>query len=71
MPTVRVCDLAVHPREPDLIIGTHGRGVFIADIALGLIIAGTMLALLGGPGGIREIFNRVDRYFTISLCCAR
>lgn len=32
MPTVPVQDLQIHPRENDLIVGTHGRGVWIADI---------------------------------------
>lgn len=31
MPTVPIHDLAVHPRENDLIAGTHGRGVWIMD----------------------------------------
>ena len=31
LPTVAVRDIAVHPRENDLIIGTHGRGVWIID----------------------------------------
>jgi len=31
LPTVAVHDIAVHPRENDLIIGTHGRGVWIMD----------------------------------------
>jgi photosystem II stability/assembly factor-like uncharacterized protein len=31
IPTVPVHDLAVHPREHDLIIGTHGRSVYILD----------------------------------------
>jgi photosystem II stability/assembly factor-like uncharacterized protein len=31
MPTVRVDDLLVHPRENDLIVATHGRSVWIAD----------------------------------------
>ncbi len=30
-PTVPVDDLAFHPRENDLILGTHGRSVWIAD----------------------------------------
>ena len=30
-PLVAVNDLAIHPREHDLIIGTHGRGVYIVD----------------------------------------
>ena len=31
LPTVAVHDIAVHPREHDLIIGTHGRGIWILD----------------------------------------
>ncbi|HEY5545294.1 MAG TPA: hypothetical protein VIK50_04515 [Gemmatimonadaceae bacterium] len=30
-PTVRTDDIEVHPRDGDLIVGTHGRGVWIAD----------------------------------------
>ncbi len=30
-PKVAVRDLAVHPRENDLVIGTHGRGIWILD----------------------------------------
>ncbi len=31
LPTVPVHDIQIHPRENDLVIGTHGRGVFIID----------------------------------------
>ncbi len=31
LPPVAVNDLAIHPRDNDLIIGTHGRGVWILD----------------------------------------
>ena len=31
LPTVPVRDLVVHPRENDLIIGTHGRSIYIID----------------------------------------
>jgi photosystem II stability/assembly factor-like uncharacterized protein len=31
MPTAAVRDIAIHPRENDLIIGTHGQGVWILD----------------------------------------
>jgi len=34
MPTQPVHDLLIHPRESDLIVGTHGRGFFIADISV-------------------------------------
>jgi photosystem II stability/assembly factor-like uncharacterized protein len=33
MPTVPVPDLLVHPRENDLVVGTHGRGIFVTDIS--------------------------------------
>jgi hypothetical protein len=31
IPTVAVHDLVIHPRERDLVIGTHGRGIYIID----------------------------------------
>jgi photosystem II stability/assembly factor-like uncharacterized protein len=31
LPNVSVRDLAIHPREGDLVIATHGRGVYILD----------------------------------------
>ena len=31
LPTVAVHDIIVHPRENDLVIGTHGRGIYILD----------------------------------------
>jgi photosystem II stability/assembly factor-like uncharacterized protein len=31
LPTVPVHDMVVHPRENDLVLGTHGRGFFILD----------------------------------------
>ena len=33
MPAVPVHDLIIHPRENDLVVGTHGRGFFITDIS--------------------------------------
>ena len=32
LPTQPVHDLKIHPREADLIVATHGRGAYIADI---------------------------------------
>lgn len=32
MPTNDVYDLVIHPRENDLVVGTHGRGLFVTDI---------------------------------------
>lgn len=31
LPTVRVDDILIHPRDNDLIAGTHGRGIWICD----------------------------------------
>jgi len=31
LPTVRVDDIVIHPRDKDLVVGTHGRSVWIAD----------------------------------------
>ena len=34
LPTaVRVHDLVIHPRDRELVIGTHGRGIWVMDIA--------------------------------------
>jgi hypothetical protein len=31
MPTVSTMDLVIHPRDGDLVAGTHGRGLFVMD----------------------------------------
>ena len=31
LPTVRIDDVLVHPRDNDLVLGTHGRGIWIID----------------------------------------
>ncbi len=36
LPMVRVDDILIHPRDGDVIIGTHGRGIFILDDATAL-----------------------------------
>jgi photosystem II stability/assembly factor-like uncharacterized protein len=33
LPTIPVYDLVVHPRDGELVIATHGRSVFVADVA--------------------------------------
>jgi photosystem II stability/assembly factor-like uncharacterized protein len=33
MPAAGIKDLVIHPRENDLVVGTHGRGFYIADIS--------------------------------------
>jgi len=34
VPWVKVTDLAIHPRENDLVVATYGRGLWVADITL-------------------------------------
>jgi photosystem II stability/assembly factor-like uncharacterized protein len=31
LPTVRIDDILIHPRDNDLIVGTHGRSIYIID----------------------------------------
>ena len=33
LPPVAVHDLVIHPRERELVIATHGRGLFVMDVA--------------------------------------
>jgi photosystem II stability/assembly factor-like uncharacterized protein len=33
LPAIPVHDLVVHPRESDLVIATHGRSIYVADIS--------------------------------------
>ena len=33
MPVLPVRDLVIHPRENDLVVGTHGRGAFVTDVS--------------------------------------
>ncbi|HEY1381202.1 MAG TPA: hypothetical protein VGF55_30660 [Gemmataceae bacterium] len=33
LPSVPVNDLVIHPRERELVVGTHGRGIYVFDIA--------------------------------------
>lgn len=40
LPTVPVYDLVVHPRDGDVVIGTHGRGFWILDVRVLRQLAG-------------------------------
>jgi photosystem II stability/assembly factor-like uncharacterized protein len=33
LPAVAVHDLVIHPRDRELVIGTHGRGIYVVDVA--------------------------------------
>ncbi len=47
MPNVPVFDLEIHPRENDLIAGTHGRGIWILD-NVGVLVALTEETMANG-----------------------
>ncbi len=34
LPAVAVHDLVIHPRDKELVVGTHGRSVYVADVSL-------------------------------------
>ncbi|MEQ8768253.1 MAG: PDZ domain-containing protein [Planctomycetota bacterium] len=44
LPTISVYDLTVHPRDRDVVIGTHGRGFFVLDAGPLQEITGEILA---------------------------
>src|SRR6266581_786442 len=45
LPRVRIDDILVHPRDNDLVIGTHGRGIYILDDISALQQMGTQKVL--------------------------
>ncbi len=50
LPTTAVHDLVIHPREGDLVLGTHGRGIWILDSLAGL--RGLTAEALARPGAL-------------------
>ncbi|CAD5250577.1 MULTISPECIES: sialidase family protein [unclassified Imperialibacter] len=44
LPNVAVHDLAIHPREKELIVGTHGRSIYIGNVAHLQMLTGEVLA---------------------------
>lgn len=57
LPKVAVHDIAIHPRDNDLILGTHGRGIYIIDDitpmrALTAEIIDTDVAMLPSQPGV-------------------
>ena len=44
MPVVPVRDMVIHPRENDLVVGTHGRGAYVTDITPLQQLTGEVLA---------------------------
>src|SRR5262249_22511015 len=64
LPTVPVHDIVVHPRENDLVLGTHGRGFWILDDIS--IFDGLTPEALGSPTYLASIrpalqLHRFDR----------
>ncbi len=59
LPKVGVRDMAVHPREHDLILGTHGRGILIIDDITPLrqlskkVLESNVVMLTGRPNVMR------------------
>jgi photosystem II stability/assembly factor-like uncharacterized protein len=44
LPHVAVHDVAIHPRDKELIVGTHGRSLYIADVSHVQALQGTILS---------------------------
>lgn len=58
-PTVAVHDIVVHPRDGDLVVGTHGRGLYVFD-DVGALEAFAPGAGLVAPARPSVLFNYVD-----------
>jgi hypothetical protein len=63
MPMVPVHDLKIHPREKDLVVGTYGRGIWIADISWLEEISDSVFQNDAYLFNIEEKFYRVQRLF--------
>ncbi|MCL4836536.1 MAG: glycoside hydrolase [Thermoanaerobaculia bacterium] len=69
LPRVAVHDLAIHPREHDLVIATHGRGIYILDdlTPLRALTAETLArdaALLPSRPGRQTVLASVGSWFS-------
>lgn len=63
MPMVPVHDLKIHPREKDLVVGTYGRGIWIADISYLEEIKDTLFKTDAHLFTIEDKYYRVPRVF--------
>jgi photosystem II stability/assembly factor-like uncharacterized protein len=52
LPTVAVHDLVIHPRDRELVIGTHGRGIYIVDV---VPLQGMTASALAEPAHLFEV----------------
>ncbi|MCO6436619.1 MAG: glycosyl hydrolase [Phycisphaerae bacterium] len=76
LPTVRVDDLKQHPREMDLIAGTHGRSIYILDDATPLSqlsqeVLDAPLHLFDIPDAKPRIFMPLGGIWTQRIFCAK
>lgn len=55
LPAVAVHDLVVHPRDRELVVGTHGRSVYIADVQYLQQLSDTLLAKTLHAFPVKEI----------------
>jgi photosystem II stability/assembly factor-like uncharacterized protein len=67
LPKVGVRDLHVHPREHDLIVGTHGRGIYIVDDIIPLRqlnadVLGQKVALLDSRPAVQLVPSMVQEF---------
>ncbi|HEV8630524.1 MAG TPA: glycosyl hydrolase [Thermoanaerobaculia bacterium] len=67
LPRVPVMDLKLHPRDGDLIVGTHGRGVWIVDDlsplrALTPEVMESDFALLPGEDGVQTMSGTLQDF---------
>ncbi|MGB0949238.1 MAG: VPS10 domain-containing protein, partial [Marinirhabdus sp.] len=76
LPNVAVHDLAVQKRDKHLVVGTHGRSIYVADIALLQQLSeekmnGALLAEMGSVRASRRWgskgFNQFGKYFEPSV----
>ncbi len=62
LPTQPVHDLLIHPRDRELIVGTHGRGLFITDISalqdLNPAVAAANVHLFDPKPGVKWVVRR-------------
>jgi photosystem II stability/assembly factor-like uncharacterized protein len=60
-PAVAVRDLAVHPRDHDLVLGTHGRGIWIVDdISPWRALSADLLSQEAAFVSARPVQQRID-----------
>ena len=61
LPAVAVHDVVVHPRDKELVVGTHGRSIYIGDMAHVQQMSGELLAQTGNLFSVDPI-NYSERW---------